>query len=158
MASRPDEVRVLRTFVGRMEAELAANSHKGDRPGWLDWTPEEALSEVHHHVAKLHVATVELMRRERGEDPRPLPWEGDPATWVGEYAADTANCCMQLLDVMATSMEERKMPEDRIVGERDSEDADLLHPSVLPGGQLSPEAITDFLASGGTIISRPARS
>jgi hypothetical protein len=101
--TRPDEVHAMLQFLRLMMVEFAENSGKGDRPGWLTMTPERALSEVHHHVAKLHVATVEATRRARGKEPRELPWpeHEDALDWVREYAADTAGCCLMLLDVLS---------------------------------------------------------
>lgn len=69
----------LLPFLALMRKELHANSHKGDREGWLGMTPNQALSEVLHHVKKLEKA------------------EGNAQAI--EYAADVANCCMMLLDV-----------------------------------------------------------
>lgn len=69
----------LLPFLALMRKELHANSHKGDRDGWLGMTSNQALSEVLHHVKKLEKA------------------EGVPQ--ATEYAADVANCCMMLLDV-----------------------------------------------------------
>ena len=43
---------VLMPFVALMEAELRANSAKGDRPGWLSMTPEVGLLEIYWHTAK----------------------------------------------------------------------------------------------------------
>ena len=68
----------LLPFLALMRKELHANSHKGDREGWLGMTSNQALLEVSHHVKKLEKA------------------EGLPQ--AAEYAADVANCCMMLLD------------------------------------------------------------
>lgn len=70
----------LEPFVALMAKELAANSHKGDREGWLGMTPRQALSEVEYHFYKL----------DRAID--------DDST--KEHAADVANCAMMLLDAM----------------------------------------------------------
>jgi hypothetical protein len=73
---------VLRPFVALMEKELNANSHKGDREGWLKMTEEQALGEIEYHVSKLSKAMTDM----NPED-------------VREYAADVANLCMMLLDI-----------------------------------------------------------
>lgn len=74
---------VLLPFMALMEAELHANSGKGDRPGWLRMTKWQALGEIKHHYQKLDVAVA----------------EGDPAR-IKEHAADVANCALMLLDVV----------------------------------------------------------
>jgi hypothetical protein len=102
VSERPEELQAARTYAEFMIEELAANSFKGDRAAWKDYSPEKALQEIHHHVAKLHIVAVEMARRQRGEEPRMLPWEsekGVPAL-VLEFGADVGNCCMQLLDVL----------------------------------------------------------
>jgi hypothetical protein len=73
---------VLRPFLALMERELHANAGKGDRPGWLGMTADEALLEIYYHVAKLQKA----MRNDDG----PL---------IAEHAADVANMAMMALDV-----------------------------------------------------------
>lgn len=73
---------VLRPFVALMERELHANSDKGDRPGWLTMTPEEAMLEVWYHVSKLQRAALKGAVEE-----------------VAEHAADVANMAMMVLDV-----------------------------------------------------------
>ena len=78
--SKYDEV--LRPFVALMEKELHANSHKGDREGWLQMTEEHALGEIEYHVSKLSTAMADM----------------NP-NGVREYAADVANLCMMLLDI-----------------------------------------------------------
>ena len=98
MRERVDEVRAFRAYNELMLDELAANAFKGDREGWREYSPEKCLSEIHHHVAKLHVVSVELARRRRGEEPRELPWPSDLEDLVCEFGADVGNCCMQLLD------------------------------------------------------------
>lgn len=72
----------LLPFLALMRAELHANAGKGDRPGWLTMTREQAVLEIYHHAAKLAKA----MR------------DDDPAS-VREYAADVANMAMMALDV-----------------------------------------------------------
>ena len=73
---------VLRPFVALMEKELHANSHKGDREGWLQMTEEQALGEIEYHVSKLSKAMTDM----------------NP-DGIREYAADVANLSMMLLDI-----------------------------------------------------------
>ena len=75
---------VLLPFLALMRAELHANAHKGDRPGWLQMDRKTAVLEVFYHMGKLHQAA------HRNE-----------AAAIKEYAADVANMCMMLLDVCA---------------------------------------------------------
>lgn len=75
---------VLLPFLGLMRAELHANAHKGDRPGWLQMDRKTAILEVFYHMGKLHQAV------HRNE-----------VSAIKEYAADVANMCMMLLDVCA---------------------------------------------------------
>jgi hypothetical protein len=96
--SRQDEVAALNSFVAFMVEELAANSHKGDRPGWLTMTPQEAIAELLYHAGKLAVAVRQI---QSDPDPR-LPLT---AAEVREYAADTANCALMVLDVCGLLME-----------------------------------------------------
>ena len=72
---------VLAPFVLLMERELRANAHKGDHVGWRGASPANLLLEVHYHVGKLHWA---LHHQSMDE--------------VREFAADTANMCLMLLD------------------------------------------------------------
>lgn len=73
---------VLTPFVAAMEAELHANSAKGDRPGWLSMSREVALLEIYWHTAKLSAAV-----------------KNNDAALIREYCADVANMAMMLLDV-----------------------------------------------------------
>ena len=73
----------LAPFVALMERELHANSGKGDREGWLSMSPETAILEIHHHVAKLQKA---ILNRD--------------IDGIREYAADVANMAMMSVDVM----------------------------------------------------------
>lgn len=73
---------VLLPFLSLMRAELHANAHKGDRPGWLTMDSKTAILEVFYHMGKLHQAV------HRGE-----------AACIKEYAADVANMYMMLVDV-----------------------------------------------------------
>lgn len=75
---------VLLPFLALMRAELHANAHKGDRPGWLQMDSKNAILEVFYHMGKLHQA---VHRNETAA--------------IKEYAADFANMCMMLLDVRA---------------------------------------------------------
>lgn len=72
----------LLPFLALMRKELHANSHKGDREGWLGMSTESALCEIEHHLSKLrhavHSADGQLVR---------------------EHAADVANCAMMLADI-----------------------------------------------------------
>jgi len=75
---------VLLPFLSLMRAELHANAHKGDRPGWLQMDRKTAVLEVFYHLGKLHQAV-----------------HRDEAAAIKEYAADVANMCMMLLDICA---------------------------------------------------------
>lgn len=72
----------LLPFLALMRRELHANSHKGDREGWLTMDPLQATSEIYHHAEKLAEAVAA----------RDYPQ-------ITEYTADVANCAMMLLDV-----------------------------------------------------------
>lgn len=72
----------LRPFLALMVRELKANSHKGDREGWLGMTATMTFNEITYHHDKLGEALSAL------DYPQ-----------ISEYAADVANCCMMLLDV-----------------------------------------------------------
>lgn len=102
-AERPDEVAVLATFVLNMRRELAANSGKGDRPGWMSDTPRSLLAEIQHHYVKLHAVVVEWERWAQGYEARQVPWARiqtahDLTTLIAEFAADVANMSMMLAD------------------------------------------------------------
>lgn len=73
---------VLIPFTTMMEAELHANTGKGDRPGWLTMSPDKAMLEIYYHSAKLQKAM-------RDDNPE----------LVGEYAADVANGAMMAADL-----------------------------------------------------------
>lgn len=90
---------LLDSFRALMQDELLANLDKGGRSTWRTDTPYSLLAEVHDHTAKLHIAVRELERRRAGREPRALPW-GDrtPESLVREFAADTANMAVMLLD------------------------------------------------------------
>lgn len=73
---------VLLPFLKMMEAELHANSGKGDRPGWLAMDRNTALLEIFYHLGKLQKAL---------KDSNP---DG-----IREHAADVANMSMMLVDI-----------------------------------------------------------
>lgn len=73
---------VLTPFVKQMEQELKANAYKGDRPGWLKMTPDQALLEIYWHISK-------LQRAVRDND----------IAGILEHSADVANMAMMLADV-----------------------------------------------------------
>lgn len=73
---------VLEPFAAVMDAELHANSAKGDRPGWLSMSREVALLEIYWHTAKLSAAV-----------------KNNDAALIREHCADVANMAMMLLDV-----------------------------------------------------------
>ncbi|MFI8981446.1 hypothetical protein [Ectopseudomonas khazarica] len=72
---------VLRPFFAMMEAELHANTSKGDRPAWLAMSPEQCLLEIYYHTAKLQKAV-----------------KNNDMKGVREYTADVANMSMMLAD------------------------------------------------------------
>jgi GNAT superfamily N-acetyltransferase len=72
---------VLRPFMAMMEAELHANTGKGDRPAWLAMSPEQCLLEIYYHTAKLQKAV-----------------KNNDMKGVREYTADVANTSMMLAD------------------------------------------------------------
>ncbi len=101
--ARPDEVAALATFVANMRRELAANSGKGDRPGWMGDTPRSLLAEIQHHYVKLHAVVVEWDRWAQGYEARQVPWSRietayDLTELIAEFAADVANMSMMLAD------------------------------------------------------------
>lgn len=72
----------LLPFLALMRKELHANSHKGDRNGWLGMSSGTAIGEVSHHGRKLAAAVAR-----------------SDIDAIKEHAADVANCAMMLLDV-----------------------------------------------------------
>lgn len=103
IAARPDEVAVLATFTANMRRELAANSGKGDRPGWMGDTPRSLLAEIQHHYVKLHAVVVEWDRWAQGHEARQVPWARidtahDLTALIAEFAADVANMSMMVAD------------------------------------------------------------
>jgi hypothetical protein len=70
-------------FVESMYRELEANAHKGDQAGWLTMTLRQAWQEISWHAAKLAVAI-----------------KSNDETLAREYAADVANGCMMLVDIL----------------------------------------------------------
>ncbi len=96
--------RMVDLFAKAIKAEMRVNHHKGMRATWLGRTIDEALLEVHQHVAKLHVAVIhpddfyvcgcDLYEADH-----------DPERCTGsdlrlEHAADVAACCMMLVDLL----------------------------------------------------------
>lgn len=72
----------LLPFMEMMRTELAANSHKGDRAGWLSMGDRECLLELYYHLGKLQKAV-----------------RDDQPVHIVEHAADVANMSMMLLDI-----------------------------------------------------------
>lgn len=72
---------VLIPFLRLMERELHSNSHKGDRPSWVNLSRDGAMFEVYDHAAKLAAAL-----------------RVDDHARIIEHAADVANSAMMLLD------------------------------------------------------------
>lgn len=70
-------------FVESMYDELAANSGKGDQAGWRLMTLRQAWQEISWHTAKLATA---------------IKSNNEPLT--RELAADVANGCMMLVDIL----------------------------------------------------------
>lgn len=90
---------VLAAFAAVMETELRDNAGKHGRAAWRTADPDWMMFEIHDHAAKLHVAFRELRRRRNGAEPRTLPWgDRSPESLVREFAADTANMALMLLD------------------------------------------------------------
>lgn len=73
---------VLRPFLQQMDTELHANAGKGDRPGWLSMTPDQAMLEIYYHAAKLQKAV-----------------RDDDKELILEHSADVANMAMMMADV-----------------------------------------------------------
>jgi hypothetical protein len=107
---RPDEVECLRQFTKLMLNELANNARKGNRPGWREMTPQQAVAEVFWHASKAAVTARELSTghvfAERRRDQIADPF-GRPSA-LREYCADVGTCALMLLDVM-----HELMPEER---------------------------------------------
>ncbi len=80
----------VRAFRSQMVAELEANRDKGGRRGpggWIEgMTPEQRISELLYHVAKLAYAQRQF-----------LQGDGDPEK-VLEFAADVGNCSLMVVD------------------------------------------------------------
>lgn len=89
----------LLPFLALMRKELHANSHKGDRDGWLKMDVGRATHEIYHHYEKL----------ENAAGSRDFPQ-------IAEYCADLANCAMMLADVCGLlgqpNNKPKKEPED----------------------------------------------
>lgn len=73
----------LLPFLAMMRNELHANAGKGDRPGWLQMSPNECLLEIYYHVSKLQKAI-------RHAD----------VALIGEHSADVANMAMMMADIV----------------------------------------------------------
>lgn len=78
--SKYDEV--LKPFTAAMEKELHANSHKGDRPAWLNVSADTLMLELLYHHSKLQVAL-----------------DAGNGDQILEYSADIANISMMIADV-----------------------------------------------------------
>jgi hypothetical protein len=97
----PQEWVCVEEFVAMMVEELAANDGKGNRPGWLTMSRKDAIAVVHWHASKLAVAAKEAAD---------VPGKGDSllrranhdgaVRQTREFAADTANCALMVLDCM----------------------------------------------------------
>lgn len=95
---------VLRPFVSMMEAELHANSGKGDRQAWLQMDGNTALLEIYYHAGKLQKA----VKQGNGDH-------------IGEYAADIANLAMMLADLCgALDLRSNQPAQWRVELERDA--------------------------------------
>ena len=108
LSDNPDAAAALSAFVERMVEEFKANDHKGNRPGWLEMTPQQALAELQHHTAKLSIVVSRLDRAQGGGygsrasgDPNFQQVPGTPDA-VGEYTADVANSARMLADTVGT--------------------------------------------------------
>lgn len=81
-------------FYAFMIEELAANAEKGNRVGWLQMSPAQAVAELLYHAGKLSLAV-----REVGSGKAPDPrTSGFSIADVREYAAGVANCALMVLD------------------------------------------------------------
>ncbi len=91
-------------FAQAIKAEMRVNHHKGMRDVWLRRSIDEALMEVHQHVAKLHVAVIHPDdANECGCDLYDKDHEDQNCTGADlrlEHAADVAACCMMLVDLL----------------------------------------------------------
>ncbi|MBN9141075.1 hypothetical protein [uncultured Microbacterium sp.] len=83
MSAAEDRYPEVAPFVASMYAELEANAHKGDQAGWRLMTLRQAWQEISWHTAKLAVAI-----------------KGNDDERMREYAADVANGCMMLVDIL----------------------------------------------------------
>ena len=89
---------LLQRFVVKMERELRANAAKGDRPGWLQMSPDQSVLEIYWHVAKLSAAIKNRNLRE-----------------IDEYSADVANMAMMALDIQGglLGLDDMAAPEEK---------------------------------------------
>ncbi len=72
----------LLPFLTLMRQELHANASKGDRPGWLKLSANQALLEIYWHAAKLSAAV-----------------KNNDGPAIIEHSADVANTAMMTLDI-----------------------------------------------------------
>lgn len=91
----------VQKFATLMLRELWANRGKGDQAGWRRCSDTELWNEIQWHSAKLAVACKTRQNSVGNE-----PYMEDLAVPVREYAADTANMAMMLLDTLGL------LPED----------------------------------------------
>jgi hypothetical protein len=110
--AHPEERDCVASFVAMMLTELAANDGKGNRPGWLTMTRKEAIAEVHWHAAKLAVSAKAITLF--GEE---SPVRESAEQDVREYAADTANCALMVLDCAALLGPPLPLPDPETGGE-----------------------------------------
>lgn len=94
IAAGTAEKEVAERFFALMVRELAANDGKGNRPGWLEMRPAEAVAELLYHAGKLSLAVREIGS---GKTPDPRT-SGFSLSDVREFAADVANCALMVLD------------------------------------------------------------
>ena len=73
--------KITSLFQKEMIKELAANSRKGDRDGWLSCDPMQLVIEVYYHNGKLQEAV-----------------KNNDLDKIREYATDVANMSMMILD------------------------------------------------------------
>lgn len=82
----------VKQFVKQMYWELVDNKDKGGRKNWLGVNADDLMNQIHEHVSKLQIAYLAMRKA------RPTGWDKPSPELVKEFAADTANLCMMLLD------------------------------------------------------------
>lgn len=91
-------------FAKAMKAELRVNQHKGMRANWLARDLDRSLLELHYHVSKLHYIVMHPDEaNECGCDLYDKDHEDQNCSGADlrlEYAADVANCALQLVDII----------------------------------------------------------